>query len=96
MAIRARGEGTISRRSNGTYEGKLSLKAPDGSMVRKSFYGKTRGAVADMMPPRCHGEECQVRIVVKDPWGGDYRFEVVDGGLRISSAGSAASRVALP
>jgi len=49
MAIRARGEGTISRRSNGTYEGKLSLKAPDGSMVRKSFYGKTRGAVADLM-----------------------------------------------
>lgn len=49
MAIRARGEGSISRRKNGTYEGKLSLKAPDGSVVRKSFYGKTRGAVADMM-----------------------------------------------
>jgi integrase len=49
MAIRARGEGTISRRRNGTYEGKLSLKAPDGTLVRKSFYGKTRGAVADMM-----------------------------------------------
>jgi integrase len=49
MAIRARGEGTITRRRNGTYEGKLSLKAPDGSLVRKSFYGKTRSAVADMM-----------------------------------------------
>jgi integrase len=49
MSKRAHGEGSICRRRNGTYEGKLTLKAPDGSVVRKSFYGKTRGAVADTM-----------------------------------------------
>ncbi len=49
MGKRARGEGTIYRRKDGTYEGKLSLKGPHGRSVRKSFYGKTRAAVADMM-----------------------------------------------
>jgi integrase len=49
MGKRAHGEGSICRRKNDTYEGKLTLKTPDGSVVRKSFYGKTRGAVADMM-----------------------------------------------
>ncbi len=49
MAKRAHGEGTISRRKNGTIEGKLSLKGTDGSIVRKSFYGKTRGAIATKM-----------------------------------------------
>jgi len=49
MGRRARGEGTIYRRKDGIYEGKLSLRAPDGSAMRKSFYGKTRGAVADAM-----------------------------------------------
>ena len=49
MAKRAHGEGNISRRKNGTFEGKLTLKAPDGSIVRKSFYGKTRGAIAEKM-----------------------------------------------
>ena len=48
MGKRAHGEGSISRRKNGTFEAKLTLKAPDGSIVRKSFYGKTRdGAIAD-------------------------------------------------
>jgi integrase len=49
MAKRAHGEGTIYRRKNGTYEGRLSLRGRDGTSVRKSFYGKTRAAVADLM-----------------------------------------------
>ncbi len=49
MGKRADGEGSICRRNNGTFEAKLTLKAPDGSVVRKSFYGKTRNAVADLM-----------------------------------------------
>ena len=49
MGKRAHGEGSICRRTNGTFEGKLTLKASDGSVVRKSFYGKTRGAIADKM-----------------------------------------------
>ncbi len=49
MGKRAHGEGTICRRKNGTYEGKLTLKRPDGSVVRKSFYSKTRVGIADMM-----------------------------------------------
>jgi len=49
MGKRADGEGSICWRKIGTFEAKLSLKAPDGSVVRKSFYGKTRNAVADLM-----------------------------------------------
>jgi integrase len=49
MTIRGHGEGAICRRKNGTYEGKLCLKAPDGSPLRKSFYGKTRSEVAQKM-----------------------------------------------
>jgi integrase len=49
MGKRADGEGSICRRKNGSFEAKLTLKAPDGSVVRKSFYGKTRNAVAELM-----------------------------------------------
>ncbi len=49
MATRGRGEGTIYRRKDGLFEGKLSLKAADGRAVRKSFYGKTRSDVAARM-----------------------------------------------
>ncbi|MGR4064129.1 MAG: tyrosine recombinase XerC [Vulcanimicrobiaceae bacterium] len=49
MKIRARGEGTIYRRKDGMFEGKLSLRAPDGSPVRKSFYGRSRSEVAARM-----------------------------------------------
>ncbi len=49
MAYRARGEGTIARRKNGTYEGKLSAKDRDGAPLRKSFYGHSRAEVAEKM-----------------------------------------------
>ncbi len=49
MAMRARGEGTIYRRKDGTFEGRLSVQKPDGQLGRKSFYAKTRMAVADAM-----------------------------------------------
>jgi len=42
MGKRADGEGSICRRKNGTFEAKLTLKAPDGSVVRKSFYDLMR------------------------------------------------------
>jgi len=49
MAYRARGEGSIVRRKNGTYEAKLSVKALDGASSRKSFYGHSRAEVAEKM-----------------------------------------------
>jgi integrase len=43
---RAHGEGTISRRRDGTWEGKLSLGyGPDGKRVRKTVYGRTQAQV---------------------------------------------------
>jgi len=49
MAIRAHGEGTIYRRKDGLFEGKLPLKSAEGRPVRKSFYGRTRTEVAARM-----------------------------------------------
>ena len=43
MGKRAHGEGTISKRSDGTWEGKVSLGyAGEGKRKRKTVYGKTR------------------------------------------------------
>jgi integrase len=46
MAKRAHGEGTISRRPDGTWEGKVSLGySAEGKRKRKAVYGKTRQEV---------------------------------------------------
>ena len=43
MARRIHGEGTISERKDGTYEGKISLGVDaDGKRKRKTVYGKTQ------------------------------------------------------
>ena len=46
MAKRAHGEGTISKRQDGTYEGKISLGVDaEGKRKRKTVYGKTQKEV---------------------------------------------------
>lgn len=67
MGKRAHGEGSICRRKNGTYEGKLSLKGSDGTVVRKSFYGKTRAAVAEFMREyrTQHGTSVEPKSIVR-------------------------------
>ena len=46
MAKRAHGEGTISKRQDGTYEGKISLGVDvEGKRKRKTVYGKTKKEV---------------------------------------------------
>ena len=49
MARRTRGEGTIVRRRDGRWEGKLRVGMRGGNPVRKSFYGETRQDVAEQM-----------------------------------------------
>ena len=50
MARRAAGEGTIVKRADGRWEGKLSLGiGPDGRRYRPTFYGRTRVAVVDQL-----------------------------------------------
>lgn len=44
---RANGEGTISKRKNGTWEGKYTVgRDADGKLIRKTIYGKTQKEVA--------------------------------------------------
>ena len=49
MARRAQGEGTILRRGDGRWEGKLRVGTSGGRARRKCFYGDTRQDVADQM-----------------------------------------------
>lgn len=49
MARRACGEGTLNRRKDGRWEGKLRVGVRAGKLVRKSFYGETRQDVTDQM-----------------------------------------------
>src|SRR5262249_49745046 len=47
---RADGEGTISKRADGRWEGRLSLgKGPDGRRLRHVVYGRTRNEVVDAL-----------------------------------------------
>lgn len=46
---RAKGEGTISRRADGRYEGRLSLGTDDGKRVRQVVYGVSRAEVAEKL-----------------------------------------------
>jgi integrase len=47
---RAHGEGTISRRTDGTWEAKVSLGyGPDGKRKRKTVYGKTQAEVREKL-----------------------------------------------
>ena len=44
---RANGEGTISKRKNGTWEGKYTVgRDAKGNLIRKTIYGKTQKEVA--------------------------------------------------
>jgi integrase len=49
MARRARGEGTLHRRKDGRWEGKLRTGARAGRLARKSFYDETRQDVTEQM-----------------------------------------------
>lgn len=50
MAKRGQGEGTISKRADGTWCGRLTVgKTPEGKQKRKAFYGKTRKEVQEKM-----------------------------------------------
>jgi integrase len=49
MARRARGEGTLHKRKDGRWEGKLRVGAREGQLARKSFYGDTRQDITDQM-----------------------------------------------
>jgi len=50
MPKRGQGEGTISKRADGTWWGRLTVgRTPDGSQKRKAFYGKTRAEVQKKM-----------------------------------------------
>jgi len=46
---RARGAGSISRRKDGRYEGRISLGLIDGKRVRKTIYGNSRVEVAQKL-----------------------------------------------
>lgn len=46
---RANGEGTITKRSDGRYQGAAYVYRPDGTRVRKFVYGKTRTEVGDKL-----------------------------------------------
>ena len=49
MGRRGRHEGTIIQRSDGRWEAKLTIAGSGGRRLRKSFYGKTRAAVAERL-----------------------------------------------
>lgn len=50
MAKRGQGEGTISKRPDGTWWARITIgKTPDGKQKRKAFYGKTRKEVQEKL-----------------------------------------------
>lgn len=50
MAKRGQGEGSISRRPDGTWWARITIgKTPDGKQKRKAFYGKTRKEVKEKL-----------------------------------------------
>lgn len=50
MAKRGQGEGSISRRPDGTWWARITIgKTPDGKQKRKAFYGKTRKEVQEKL-----------------------------------------------
>ena len=49
LGRRARGEGTIHRRRDGIFEGKVSLGSVDGKRLRKTVYGQSKREVADAL-----------------------------------------------
>lgn len=46
---RANGEGTITKRTDGRYQGAAYVFRPDGTRLRKFVYGKTRAEVAEKL-----------------------------------------------
>ena len=63
MAKRGQGEGTISKRPDGTWWARITVgKTPEGKQKRKAFYGKTR-------KENMHGERgLQSRKVMRCIW----------------------------
>jgi len=50
MAKKGQGEGSIAKRSDGTYWARITIgKTKDGKQKRKAFYGKTRKEVSERM-----------------------------------------------
>ena len=50
MAKRGQGEGTISKRPDGTWWARITVgKTPEGKQKRKAFYGKTRKEVQEKL-----------------------------------------------
>ena len=70
MAKRAHGEGTISKRQDGTYEGKISLGVDaEGKRKRKTVYGKTqkevRAKIDEVKQQLANGTFSDTRLKVK-------------------------------
>ncbi len=70
MAKRAHGEGTISKRQDGTYEGKISLGVnAEGKRKRKTVYGKTqkevRAKIDEVKQQLANGTFSDTRLKVK-------------------------------
>ncbi len=49
MSKRVNGEGSIRKRSNGTWEARYTIKDADGNLKRKSIYGKTKKEVSEKL-----------------------------------------------
>lgn len=60
---RRKGEGTLTRRKDGRYEGRLSLGTRDGKRVRKSIYGASATAVLSRMRDLQVAQQFNVSIV---------------------------------
>ncbi len=70
MAKRAHGEGTISKRQDGTYEGKISLGVDaEGKRKRKTVYGKTqkevRAKIDEVKQQLANGTFSDTKLTVK-------------------------------
>ena len=70
MARRSHGDGTISKRQDGTYEGKVSLGVDaEGKRKRKTVYGKTqkevRAKIDEVKQQLANGTFSDTRLTVK-------------------------------
>ena len=88
---RANGEGSIRKRSNGTYEGRVTVGWNDGKQIVKSIYAKTRKECNDKMQQLIKDvQERNVTLPYNTPtlkewlmvWLNEYRSNVSSGTRR--------------
>ena len=49
MSRRGNGEGTVSKRKDGRWEGRTFVLLPNGGRVRRTVYGRTKAEVVDKL-----------------------------------------------